>query len=219
MVKEIPSWLKEHLSLEGASRIEHAVSAAEAKTSGEIVPMLVYRSTVSSASSLLGALIFLLLALSAKHGLVLLTGWVGHDLAWTAGFLGAAAIGYYLARFPSVERLLIPKKDQQQETERRAMLAFYQLGLSQTRGRTGILLFVSFFEKQAVVLADEGIARHCKPEVFQDLVAELVRGAKERQLVDGFEKAIDRCQAILVPHFPATTDNPNELKDYLRISW
>jgi putative membrane protein len=114
---------------------------------------------------------------------------------------------------------LIPRKDQKLETERRAMLAFYEAGLSATEGRTGILLFVSFFERQAVVLADQGIARFCKPEDFQELVHDLVQGAKDHKLVEGFEKAIARCQGILAPHFPPLTSNPNELKDYLRISW
>jgi putative membrane protein len=124
-----------------------------------------------------------------------------------------------LARLPSIERLLIPRKDQKLETERRAMLAFYEAGLSATEGRTGILLFVSFFERQAVVLADQGIARFCKPEDFQEMIRDLVQGAKDRKLVEGFEKAIGRCQGILTPHFPPSAHNPNELKDYMRISW
>jgi putative membrane protein len=219
MVKEIPAWLRSYLSLEGASRIERAVSDAEAKTSGEIVPMLVYRSTVSSNSDVLGALLALLLALCIKHILVLTFGWAGHDLLWSIGFVIAGISGYMLARLPAVERLLIPRKDQKLETERRAMLAFYEAGLSATEGRTGILLFVSFFERQAVVLADQGIARHCKPEDFQELIQDLVKGAKDRQLVEGFEKAIGRCQGILTPHFPPLAQEPNELKDYLRISW
>jgi putative membrane protein len=205
--------------LEGASRIERAVSDAELKTSGEIVPMLVYRSTVSSNSPVLGVFIGLLLALMVKHILVLTMGWAGHDLLWSIGFVLAGLTGYFLARIPAMERLLIPRKDQKVETERRAMLAFYEAGLSETTGRTGILLFVSFFEQQAVVLADQGIARFCKPEDFQELVYDLVHGAKEHELVEGFEKAIARCQQILTAHFPPDTHNPNELKDHLRISW
>jgi putative membrane protein len=205
--------------LEGASRIERAVSEAETRTSGEIVPMLVYRSTVSSNSDLLGALLGLLLVLCLKHILVLTLGWVGHDLLWSIAFVVAGLSGYFLARIPAVERLLIPLKDQKLETERRAMLAFYEAGLSATSGRTGILLFVSFFEHQAVVLADDGIARHCKPEDFQELVHDLVQGAKEHKLVEGFEKAVAKCQEILTPHFPPAAHNPNELKDHLRISW
>jgi len=219
MVKEIPAWLSSYLSLEGASRIERAVSIAEQKTSGEIVPMLVYRSTVSSNSPLLGAFFALLLALSVKHILVLTAGWAGHDLLWSIGFVLAGLSGFFLARIPAIERLLIPRKDQKEETERRAMLAFYEAGLSQTAGRTGILLFVSFFERQAVVLADQGIARFCKPEDFQEMVHDLVHGAKEHQLVEGFEKAVARCQEILTTHFPPDAANPNELKDHLRIGW
>ncbi|MDQ3234515.1 MAG: hypothetical protein M3Q07_22150, partial [Pseudobdellovibrionaceae bacterium] len=175
--------------------------------------------TVSSISPILGAFIGLLLALIVKHILVLTLGWVGHDLLWSIGFVIAGTSGFYLARIPALERFLIPRKDQKLETERRAMLAFYEAGLANTAGRTGILLFVSFFERQAVVLADQGIARFCKPEDFQELVHDLVHGAKEHQLVEGFEKAILKCQDVLAAHFPPDTANPNELKDHLRISW
>ncbi len=219
MVEQIPSWLSPYLNEKGAKRIEQAVAEAEMKTSGEIVPMLVYRSTVSSNSPFLGALLGLLLALGIKHGIFLVTGAVGQDTLWSVGFLLATALGYAVSHWAPIERLMIPKKDQMAETERRAMLAFYEAGLSKTAGGTGILLFVSFFERQAVVLADQGIAQHCPPETFRELVQELIRGARDQRLVEGFEVAIHRCQELLQTHFPAQASNPNELKNYLRINW
>ncbi len=219
MVKDIPKWLQPYLDGPGAAQIERAVQVAEAETSGEIVPMLVYRSTVASWPPLMGALCALLLMMISKLGLMYVWQAEFPDYVWAISYTLGIAAGFYLGHWDRLERWLIPSHDQKISVERRAMLAFYELGLSETKGRTGILLFVSFFERRAVVLADKGIAQHCQAEVFQGLVKKLVQAAQQHELANGFESAIAECKDLLKERFPAVGQNPNELKDYLRISW
>lgn len=219
MVNEIPKWLKSSLDKAGAERIEAAVRKAEKLSSAEIVTVLVGRSTVSSHSPLIGALLLILLTISVKHFWHLISPVVFPESMWGLALVSMGLVGYGLSQWAPIERLLIPRREQQAEAERRALLAFYAMNLNATSGRTGILLFLSFFERRAIVLADQGIAQYCEQEIFNEVVQDLIRGAKQRKIADGFEQAIDRCGLILQKYFPQTKADKNELADPLRISW
>ncbi len=218
MVKDIPKWLATYLNLAGAGRIEKAVARAETSTSGEIVPLLVRRSTSVALVPLSTALFTALLAFAIEHSLGLLSS--PHLLQtwlWIAVLLCVSMLGFLLGHLPWVQRLLLPHGELKSSAEQRALLEFYQARLNKTDGGTGILLFVSLLEHQAFVLADEGIAKHCQPAVFEGVVKALIEGAKAKDLASGYEKAIALCTEILTPYFPLKTGDVNELKDYLRI--
>jgi putative membrane protein len=116
-----------------------------------------------------------------------------------------------------IQRFFLPRSEQTLAVERRALLEFYAADLKQTKGGTGILLFVSLLEHRAVVLADKGIAQHCKPAIFDAVVQDLIRGAKNRDLGLGYEQAIRRCSDLLQPYFPRLDSDRNELADGLLI--
>ena len=214
----IPKWLSRSLNEAGAQTIEEAVKRAEKRTAGEIVPLIVQGSTVNASAPLLAVFIAGFAVLCIKHGF-----WI-FDLFpfisiwfWSALFAASVCAGFAFGMSPKGQMLLTPRWEKRRQVQQRALLAFYEAGLNNTKGRTGILLFVSWREHQAVVLADEGIAQFCEPVVFQDVVAELVRGAKEGQLAEGFAKAVTMSADILAKHIPVASDDRNELKDHLRI--
>lgn len=217
MVNEIPNWLKSYLNQDGARRIEEAVRSAEKKTSGEIVPLLVQRSTPASLVPLCLSLAFALFAYALEHSLGLLDASLLHTWLWLLVLLLVAAFGYFLGFLPAVQRFVLPHAERKACVAQRALLEFYLAHLNKTQGGTGILLFVSLMEHQAVVLADEGIAKHCEAQVFEGVVAALVEGAKAKDLALGYEKAIKLCTDILTPYFPIQAGDVNELRDYLRI--
>ena len=213
----LPGWLKPHLDAAGAERISAAVRQAETLTCGEIVPVLVPRSTEQASTPVIGALVMLVVALAAHYACLILRPEWDDEMVW-AVLIGAMTVcGYALGFWPWAQRFLIARHDQVNEVHRRAMLAFYETGVPQTEGRTGIMLFVSFFERRAVVLADEGIASKTLQGAFQLVVDDLVRGARGDDIATGFEHAIKRCGEILAPHFPQTAQHHNQLKDDLRI--
>lgn len=217
MVKDIPKWLASDLDLAGAHRIEDAVRRAEQRTSGEIVPLLVQRSTPLSLVPLTVALATALFGFALEHSLGLLDGSLAHTWLWLAVLIALSGCGYLLGLTPRVQRFVLPRVERKACVDQRALLEFYLAQLSKTEGGTGILLFVSLLEHQAVVLADEGIAKYCQPAVFEGVVAALIAGAKAKDLASGYEKAIELCADILTPHFPIKRGDVNELKDYLRI--
>jgi putative membrane protein len=87
--------------------------------------------------------------------------------------------------------------------------------LDRTRGRTGILLFVSIAERYVEILADRGIDEKVPPGTWKEIVAAFTRQVREGKIADGFVGALTACGALLVSRFPRAADDQNELPDVL----
>lgn len=211
----LPNWATQALGARGHDRIEEAIALAESGTSGEIVPVLIRRSSTVGHVPIL-TFAFLMLAVLIFDLPGLLGDWIGNDwLATVACWLLAAALGYGASRFDLIDRLLTPRPDQVHQVDLRAELEYYELGLSQTDARTGVLLMVSLMEHRAVVLADKGISEKLDAAIWQEVVDLMIRGVKEGDLARGMCEAIERCGELLAAEFPLTRDDTNELRDHL----
>lgn len=218
MVKqERPQWIRNFLADQDLSRIQAAVEAAERVTSGEIVPMIVRRSRTDSLLSFLVAALMLLVAVTWKLYGPLELRLEDRPELWLGIYVLAALSGFALGTVSAVQRFLVPRWEQRQAVEQRALLEFYLARLQDTEARTGILLFVSLAERQAVVLADKGISQHTAPGFFDAVVQDLISGAKSGRMAEGFQGAIERCAGLLAQHFPPRAEDRNELCDALRI--
>ena len=214
-MQELPNWARGPLGTNGAEQIETAIADAESRTSGEIVPILVRRSSTVGHVPLLA---FCLLLLGVLLGdipihLEALGGahWMWLLVSWGLAFL----LAVLLSRLDITQRLLTPKIDQIQQVEMRAEVEFFEHGVGQTEGNTGILLYVSLMEHRAVVLADHAIAEKVDAQVWQELVELMIQGVKRGDMASGMTQAIKRCGEILAPHFPIAADDVNELRDHL----
>lgn len=211
----LPGWARQSLGAEGAGRIERAIAEAESRTSGEIVPMLVRRSSTVGHVPML-CFCLLLLAVLLLDLPAWLTGLGGPHWAWVAACWGVTAgLALGLSRLDATQRLLTPRGDQDQQVDLRAEVEFYELGITETRDRTGILLFVSRMEHRAVVLADRSIAQRLDAAVWQELVDRMILGVKRGDLAGGLSEAVLRCGELLAPHFPIADGDVNELRDRL----
>jgi putative membrane protein len=209
------SWAASLLGDDGAGRIEAAIAEAESHTSGEIVPMIVRRSsTIGHVPLVAFCLLLLCLLIPDVPGWLSTLGgpeWLWLGLAW----LAAAALAFALAQLDAVQRLLTPHADQVHQVELRAEVEFWENGIGRTTGDTGILLFVSLMERRAVVLADRAIAERVDAGLWQELVDLMIDGVRQGDLATGMTRAIARCGEILAPHFPIAPDDRNELRDHL----
>lgn len=193
-------------------RIQQAVTAAEQKTAGEIVPMLVSTSSRYAEVDLAG------LSIGLVAGT--LAAFIWHDpwasihsqLLWP---LAGAAAGYTLCCIPSVKRRLIPPQRVADAVELRSLAAFTAQGLHHTRAETGILIFVSLLEHRVVVLADRGINEKVETGTWEEIVRIITEGLKSGRACDGFCQAIKRCGEILAHHFPRAADDRDELSNKL----
>ncbi len=215
VMEELPSWARSVLGNDGAERIESAIADAESRTSGEIVPLLVRRSsTVGHVALVSFTLLLLCVFLSDLPAHLAALG--GPYLAWLgACWLLAGGLALGVSRLNAVQRLLTPRSDQMRQVDLRAQIEFYELEMSQTQDRTGILLLVSLMEHRAVVLADRSIAGKLDAKVWQELVDLMIQGVKRGDLAAGMTQAIQRCGELLSPHFPIASDDINELRDHL----
>jgi len=191
-----------------------ALAAAESRTTGEIVPVIVERSDEHAQARWLLALGALLLgsALLAEHlpwqspALLLLCQMALGALGWLAAFL-----------LPDLQRLLISEARATHVAEEQAVQEFQRQGLSRTAGGTGVLLFVSLLEHRVIVLGDAGIHALVGDAHWTATTQAVLDGIRHGSLRDGLIAGIERCGAVLAEHFPARPGDRNELPDRLVI--
>jgi putative membrane protein len=208
-------------------RIAEAVALAERGTSGEIRCVVADQRDLMQLAFIAAVLALALPGLALALGLrpdVLFTlsgGWAVIDPApadymqqyvTLQAVLFGAILGIGLSPLP---RWLLPAKTQAAMVHRAALAQFVALGLTQTRDRTGVLLYVSLPLRRAEVLADAGIWEAAPHESWDDVVALLVDGLKRGSAADGFVAAVGRTGEILSAHLPPRSDDRNELPDHL----
>lgn len=214
-IGKFPSWAATILKPTDLEKISEAVKRAEHKTSGEIVPMIVHRSSVIGHVPLMFSLVFLVLILVFE--IPQLDVFEELNAYWLLFFVGIGSftLGQVLSRSLWMQRMFVPVKDQHIQVQERALIEFYQQGIGKTAEKTGILLFISVMERKAVVLADEGIARRLPQESWQHICASLVEGIKCEQTCEAMVSAIHKSGELLAQHFPARAENKDELSNQL----
>lgn len=201
-------------------RIAAAVGKAESRTSGEIVPVIIGRSSGYRTSLWKAAMIGVLPGL-AVHEWLLFGGDTWGRPVWMDGqilplmMIAGAVITALLVNYvPYLQRLLIPERDMVRAVHARAKESFLDSEVFLTRERTGILLLVSLFEHRVEVLGDTGINAKVEPEDWADVIADVVSGIRSGDPVSGLESAILRCGALLEKAgVERRDDDQNELSD------
>jgi|SRR2546422_1076611 len=193
-------------------RIQKAVIAAEERTSGEIVPMIVGASARYTEVELSGMIAGLIAGAAA--GLAYENPWASTEVHLVLPITGAA-LGLLLCRLPAVKRLLTPKTRVIEAVHLRSLAAFTAHGLHYTKAHTGILILVSLLERRVHVLADRGINEKVSPGTWDEIVSIVTSGLKSGKACDAFCAAIQRCGEILATHFPRSPDDRDELEDKL----
>ena len=197
---------------EEQDRIQRAVFAAEQKTAGEIVPMLVDSSDRYAEIEMMGLASGLIVGTFAAF--LIHDPWaaVHSQLLWP---LAGAVLGFIACRVPPIKRRLISKDRIAEAVHLRSLAAFTGQGLHHTRAETGILIFVSLLEHRVVVLADRGINAKVQPGAWDEIVGIVTAGLKSGHACDAFCNAIERCGDILAQHFPRSPDDKDELSNRL----
>jgi putative membrane protein len=190
-------------------KLEHlgdVIGEAESRTSGEIRLVIVRRSLVAHHAAPMLWLIFI--ALAAVFLPLHQAWWILPTVMF-----GALVLAFPLSRWQRMQLWLTPAADIHHAVWARAEIEFLREGLSHTRDRTGILLFLSRLERQAVVLADQGIASKLPASTWDDVVQTILAGARSEDWAPKLAEAIRLCGDHLAQHFPAKPDDSDELSN------
>lgn len=192
--------------------IRTAVAKEERVTSGEIVPMIVSSSQHYTAASLLSSMT---LSLITAPAVTMILG--RHDM-WTFVALYVIFIVpfYILAHnLEFLKRLFTSRAERSDAVQQGAFAAFYRNGLYRTKDETGILLYISLFERSVWILADRGINKKVPAGTWDCIVSDITAGIHAGNGVDALIKAIQHTGDILKKHFPVKNDDRDELDNLI----
>lgn len=212
---------------EQKQRVERAIAAAESKTSVEIVPVVATASgRYDRPEDIVGvwvAAICIAVAWqflpedSAGPG-----AWGFTLAAWrlpiiiavmVLGFVAGALLGGYAGW---LRRLFTPRREQFEEVSARAHAVFFDNRVHQTEGGTGLLLYLSLFERMASVVADDKVIEKLGQETVEKLCNDLTaRLRKQNDPAEALASVIEEAGLLLGDALPAQDANPNELSDGL----
>jgi uncharacterized membrane protein len=93
---------------------------------------------------------------------------------------------------------------------------FEKLGMTATRDRNGVLIFVAPRSQKFAVIGDRGIHERCGAGYWQALVEKMQRDFRTENFTDAIVNAIDQTGDLLAQHFPRRPDDRNELSDAIQ---
>lgn len=189
-------------------QIEARIAEAEKRTSGEIVVMVVPSSYHYPLASMIGSS---LLAMLLGIAVALLAG--NESLWFFLEVFGLSFIVLHelIKRTPLLKRLFVTPSDMREEVEEAAINSFYHRNINLTVDHTGILIYISLFERNVRVIADQGINAKVDKLVWQEIVDTIVQGIKSKGQAAAIGTAVDRCAEILATHFSLKAGDRNEL--------
>jgi putative membrane protein len=211
---------------EQIGRINEAIVEAESHTSAEIVPVLATASGRYDRPEDMVGLWFGLALAAAAYLLVpdaqeASNEWGGTSPIWkliivlgcmVAGFVAGAVAGSNIAW---LRRLCTPRRQMSDEVQSRARAVFFDNRIHRTSGGTGLLVYVSLYERQAALIADETVVeelgRRALDELCDELTSALRAGDVAAAICQSLASAGQRLGGVL----PRAADDVNELPDLL----
>lgn len=189
-----------------------SVKKVESLTSAELVVAVRRRSGDYRVAGyhwgfVLGGLVILYLLVTPERfsvAEIALDGALGFGLGLLLSFNVSAVL-----------RLGVRERTLAERVRDAAHAAFFDLGISRTSGRTGVLVYVSTFEQRALVVADFGVDTARLGAAWPEACAALSNAVKRRDL-PAFEAALERLGPVLATALPRAADDLNELPDEVR---
>ncbi|MBJ6760109.1 hypothetical protein JGU66_04995 [Myxococcaceae bacterium JPH2] len=191
-------------------RAAEVVAAIESRTSAEVVVAVRAASgQYRHADYLAGAglaFVALLALLYVPQELALELFPLGVVLAFALGAVGCASV-------PALRRKLVSRTLQETSVRTAANAAFVELGVSRTSRRTGILVFVSHFERRVEVVADIGVDAQALGPEWRSVLDALSSAVATSAAPEPFFEALRRFEHPLSRVLPRLEDDVNELPD------
>ena len=192
------------LSKDEMKKIGSAVKKAESKTSGEIATAMIKESYDYAIYELMFAVIIgflyfvIMMFFVGNIETFLQEKFWDYSVNYLIMFYGCSSfiiitIFYFIGNISSIDRLIVPKKIRNQKVKERATRYFMESGVYNTKDRTGILIFISIMERRVELLADSGISEKIPKEKWQNIVDNIIKGIKQKDIVTHLTESINEC--------------------------
>lgn len=215
-------------SADDRKAVAEAVGEAEKKTSAEIVPVVATSSDRYERAEDLMGLAASIVAVAATwtqfQRIRPMTDWEGLEevelhlpfvlAVMIVGFL----IGVWAAKgLPWLKRLAVSRRAMTERVLVAAHHAFDALHVRDTVAATGVVIYVSLFERRVCVWADRAVSAKIPESEWKQACELLTRALGEGKPREGFVAAIRKCGEVLAKNFPVQSHNVNQLSNDLRI--
>ena len=205
--------------------INRAVKEAESQTSAEVIPVIAVSSGrydrsedvvglwVGLTAFLAVWLIFPVKSESASWGA---PSPIWHFVAYAAAIVAGFLLGAFVASRVSVlRRLFTPAQQLRDEVQLRARAVFFDQRVHHTAGGSGVLLYVSLFERVATVLADQSVIDKLGQSQIDKWCAEFTGRLQSASPVAALAETIREVGRCLSKSMPRAENDVNELSDAL----
>ncbi len=208
--------MKHILSDTDRTLLEKQIAETEKQTGAQIVLATVRRSDsyaeipwkAFAIGASLGGLIVLFLDL-------FILGWLTETLMlFPVALILATGLIFVLLTIilPGFARLFLSEPRKETETMQYAESLFLSHELFSTEGRRGILLLVSQFERQVVILPDNGVRNLLSKDVLKDVISDMSKHLRRSDPGKAMETGLGGIHAAL-GSTESGTANKNELSD------
>lgn len=225
--RSIMANLQRDISQQDRERIRQTVRECEAHTSAEFVPIVAEASGRYDRSEDLIGIAFGIGLLTTVWALLANQLGSGGDwgglpsgivlmLLLTALLLGYLAGVVLASRVRWLRRLSVPRTIMAQEVAGRASQLFFDNRIHHTDRETGVVIYVSIFERRAVILADRAAFDVLSQQTINELTEELVNDIREHGIATAICNAVQALTDQLAGDMPPTSEaEKNEIADAL----
>jgi putative membrane protein len=207
--------MKRKLSDQDRKRLDGLIAETEKRIGSQIVLAVIDRSdsyvelpwkAFALGASIAGLLVFIMDLLSS--------GWYPRVmiLIAVAGILaGGAFFALLTVLMPGFARRFLSEDRADVEVRQYAESLFLDRELFATSRRTGILMLVSLFEREVVILPDKGLTNQLTENILQSVIVAMTPFLKRNDISQAFETGLEKLSRILGTATPGSDEN--ELPD------
>jgi putative membrane protein len=208
--------MKRNLNEEERRHLDRRTAEAEERTGAQIVLAVVERCDVYAElpwkafalGSAVAGLAVVLLDLLQPGWSTFTAVLLAMTMTLGAGFACALAA----VALPAFARLFLDRNRVEEETRQYAESLFLSREIFATRRRSGILLLVSLFERQVVMLPDSGLRERLSANILQSIIVPMTATLAAGRLSNALEQGLARLEEVLTSSAQASGGG-NEIPD------
>lgn len=211
--KEETMKTNELLPKKSRQEIEKAVKNAESKTSAEFVWSVQTQSNEYKIAQFLFAIIFSIFITAILTAIEVIYGWGSWSAIASVELVLFFLLGMFFGKTDFIRRMFVSHEKQKKAVKEKATRMFSQFGLSETKERNGVFIYVSLFERLSYIIFDKGITDE-ETKVLDKEMRKIMKGTlNKKSVVNGLSAAIEYAGEKLKTRFPRKADDVNELPD------